>query len=213
MNKYVINSVADLDHLSEVGEVIENDGVIAYPTDTIYGLGCNPLSEKAVTKIYDIKGREKKNPLIILLDSSSRLSEWVHVIPGLALPLIMKWPAQLTIIFKVKPGLPEFLTCGQDTLAFRVPASNLCRKIVAAAGGSLTSTSVNKSGEDALNDADSIEKAFASELDVLIEGPILKASSSTIIRCVGQKFKVLRSGAYPMRRILRILKDAEEELS
>lgn len=211
MNKYVINSVADLEQLGEVGKVIENNGVIAYPTDTIYGLGCNPLSESAVERIYEIKGREEKNPLIILLDSASRLSDWCNVIPGLAMPLIMKWPAPLTIIMKVKPSLPEFVTRGKDSLAFRVPASNICRKIISAVGGSITSTSVNRSGEPFLNDAAEIEKAFGSKLDAIIEGPTFEQSSSTIISVAGGKPKVLRSGAFPLRRIQRIIDEAKAE--
>jgi L-threonylcarbamoyladenylate synthase len=212
MKRIVVKKVDDLENLSPVPRIIESGGVIAYPTDTIYGLGCNPLSEKAVERIYKIKGRDEKQPLIILLESAAQLGKWCHVIPGKALPLIMQWPAPLTIIFKVKFGLPEFLTRGGNSLAFRVPASNMCRRLVDMCGGSLTSTSVNRSGQKPLENPDEIRKQFGKKINALIEGPSLPIKSSTVIRCSDQKFKVIRSGAFPLKTLYRLVSEQDEQL-
>lgn len=211
MKRFKVNSVSDLNKLDDVAEIVNEDGVIAYPTDTIYGLGCNPLSEEAVEKIYTIKGRDEKRPLIILLDSASSLSKWCSVIPGKSLPLIIAWPAPLTVIFRVKPGLPDFLTRGNENLAFRVPASNLCRKLVHACGGALTSTSINTSGEKPLNTPDEIAKQFGKQIDALVEGPSLPMKASTVVTTLGGRIKVLRSGAYSLKKLQYLLRSEDEE--
>jgi L-threonylcarbamoyladenylate synthase len=185
--------------LQRIRDLLADDGIIAYPTDTVYGLGCGPLSISAVERIYAIKGRSHEKPLLLLLDGASRLGRLCAEIPRSARDLIGLWPAPLTLILKAAADeLPPSLLRGSSTLGFRVPASPLCRAICAAAGGVITSTSVNKSGEEPLNTPEEIKENFSQEIDALVDAGLLPTSlPSTIVECSTSKPKLIRAGAFP----------------
>lgn len=188
---------ADVKSLSKIKEILQGGGVIAYPTDTIYGLGCHPGADTAIERIYKIKGRESSDPLLLLIDSSKRLNEWCKEIPESAVKLIEFWPAQLTIVLPVVKGINCKLLRGGSSLGFRVPDSALCREICAAAGGAITSTSINRSGQEPLHSPVQIEQEFAREIDALVDcGPMLSSQPSTIVRCTGSDMEILREGAF-----------------
>lgn len=183
----------------KTGEIVRDGGVIVYPTDTIYGFGCSPANESAVERIYQIKGRNENAPLLILLDHQDRLQQWCEEIPEAAIPLIAAWPAPLTIIMPVKKTVPPGLTRGLGSLGFRVPAAPLIRNIAAACGGSITSTSVNRSGQPPMHDPGLIGEEFAEELDLILDAGILPRSEpSTIVSCLDNKVSLLRSGAWKL---------------
>jgi L-threonylcarbamoyladenylate synthase len=184
--------------LQRIRDIMSADGVIAYPTDTIYGLGCDPKSVSALERIYSIKGRSHEKPLLILLDSATRLSGWCRDIPHSARSLISRWPAPLTLIFTAASGLPASLMRSSSTLGFRVPASPLCRSICTACGGVLTSTSANISGKPPVNSPKEIHDTFSGEIDALVDAGNLPSSlPSTVVRCVGDKNELIRPGAFP----------------
>lgn len=190
------------DLLERVNDLVRTGGVIAYPTDTIYGLGCDPLRKKAMEHIFAVKGRSAQKPFIILIDHISRLEQWAPEQGRAAEVLSHLWPAPLTIVMPVRRGLPDFLTCGGDTLAFRVPDSPLCRALVTAAGGALTSSSVNKTGEPPLLTPEEIETQFGDRLDALIIGPAPdERVSSTVVECSGDSAFLARPGAFPTDRL------------
>ena len=206
MKRFRINSEKDHDAIKSASDIVRSGGVIAYPTDTIYGLGCDPFSPQAVEKIYEIKGRSSSSPLIVLLDSADRLKNWCDSISDRIQPLLQLWPAPLSIILKVKADVPEFLTRGGDSLAFRVPDSSICRTIVAGCGGSLTSTSVNRSNEDPLLHPEDIAREFADELDGLVISPVKQNISSTIIKATGSDIEIIREGSFPVKKITELYK-------
>jgi L-threonylcarbamoyladenylate synthase len=195
----MIDGPNDQAALQRIRDLLADDGVVAYPTDTVYGLGCDPLSVSAVERIYAIKGRSHEKPLLLLLDGASRLGQWCSEIPRSARDLIGRWPAPMTLILKVSADeLPPSLLRGSPTLGFRVPASPLCRAVCTAVGGVITSTSVNRSGEEPLNTPDEISRAFGHEIDALVDAGLLPTSlPSTIVQCTAGKPKLVRAGAFP----------------
>ena len=197
MLRIAVYSPKDEEALRRITALLAADGVIAYPTDTLYGLGCDPGSGKALNRIYRVKGREHTKPLPLLLDEPWRLNSWCEDIPPSARRLMKYWPAPLTLVMKVRSGLPPDLLRGGTELGFRVPAHTLCRAICAAAGGTLTSTSANRSGEQALALPEEITREFDAEIDAFVDiGPLQPSLPSTVVLCVGEQFKVIRHGAF-----------------
>ncbi len=200
MRRIRIGGPGDNTALAEIGEILKGGGVVAYPTDTIYGLGCDPLSQPSLERIYSLKGRGRDHgwPLLVLLDSSTRLGGWSDEIPDAARGLLRHWPAPLTLVMRVRRDLPGTLLRGGATLGFRVPASRLCRAICMAAGGALTSTSANRSGSPPLEDPEEIASEFAADLDALVDAGALPPSlPSTVVRCEGDAAELIRPGAFP----------------
>jgi len=189
---------------TQLGKIVLNGGVVAYPTDTIYGLGCHPLHEQAINRLYDIKGRDHTSPFIVLLDSLKQLKDWCPVLPGYALPFIKQWPAPLTLVLKVRQELPEFLTRGGESLAFRVPDSFLCRRIIRACGGALLSTSANRTGEPALETPQDISKAFSEQLDAMVVTIPRPGVASTVVSLLDGKLKLIRNGGFPEDRLQKL---------
>lgn len=202
MLRIAISTPSDAEALRRVTGVLAADGVVAYPTDTLYGLGCAPGSGKALKRIYQIKGREHTKPLLLLLDEPWRLNSWCEDIPPSARRLMRHWPAPLTLVMKARSDLPPDLLRGGSTLGFRVPAYTLCRAICAAAGGTLTSTSANRSGGQALAQPEEIAAEFGTELDAVIDsGPLPPSLPSTVVLCEGEESRILRHGAFSVPEI------------
>src|SRR5712692_11729043 len=132
--------------IREAGKLVLGGGVIVYPTDTVYGLGCDPMNEPATKRLFAIKGRERK-PVPVLCDSLESASRLVRF-SGVALKLAKGyWPGALTIVLPLRAELPDLLHQGSGTLGVRVPNSRRCRELIAACGGYLVGTSANKSGK------------------------------------------------------------------
>jgi L-threonylcarbamoyladenylate synthase len=199
----IISKAARYD-FTPLGKIVINGGLIAYPTDTIYGLGCHPLHEEAIERLYDIKGREKNEPFIILLDSTRQLRDWCPVLPAIALPFIKQWPAPLTLVLKAREELPDYLTRGGKTLAFRVPDSFLCRRIIRACGGALISTSANFSGQEALTNPQDIAKQFGPHLHGMVSTIPAQSAASTVLSIIDGKIKLLRNGGFSQEKLQRL---------
>ena len=129
-------------------EVIEAGGLVVYPTDTVYGLGCDPFNVRAVERVFEVKGRAGK-PLPVLasgLEEAMRIAEFGP--PALRLARAL-WPGPLTLILPKKPALPDVVTCGLPSVGVRVPGHSFALELIRACGGFLIGTSANKSGRPA----------------------------------------------------------------
>ena len=156
--------------------------VIAYPTDTVYGLGCLATSEKAVEKIYQIKGRVKQKPLLVLVDSLEMAREYFQISPGQEKILEEKWPAAVSFILKDKQKLAPELNQEGGGLAVRLPKNEFLTKIIGKLKKPITSTSLNKSGEERLSRVSDIEKYFSEEeIDLVVDAGTLEGKPSEII--------------------------------
>ena len=183
--------------MSEVKEVLENDGVIAFVTDTVWGLGCLPTSEKAVRKIYEIKRREAKKPLILMSHDIYPLLNYVEPIPKAASLLIKQYfPGALTLVLKKSKNTPDYLTSNMDTVGIRVPDNEIFRQIcLEIPGGVLATTSANLSDQPAAKTYEQALENMNGLADLIIPGEGAKGLESTVAGIFGDEIKIFRQGA------------------
>jgi L-threonylcarbamoyladenylate synthase len=188
--------------VKKAAQIVEKGGVIVYPTDTVYGIGCNPFNKDAVGRIFRIKG-ERTKPLPILVSNIKDIEKIVYttdMVPRLAEKF---WPGPLTIVLPKKPSLPSIVTCDLDSAAVRVPDHKVALELIQVSGGLLIGTSANKTGEKAPRTAQEAAKQIGEEVDLLIDdGPTPIGTSSTIIDLTQEKLKILRQGPIRIEDIL-----------
>lgn len=168
--------------------------VIVYPTDTIYGIGCRADNKKAISRIYKIKKREKKKPLLILVSSMAMAKKYCRINKEQVLYLKKAWPGPVSVVCLSRQKLPVELTGGLATQAVRLPKNNFLIRIVKKIGMPLVSTSLNLSGEPPILELKNIEKILNKEKpDLIIDAGRLKNKASKIIDIRDiNKVKVLR---------------------
>jgi len=176
--------------IRQIKGVLENDGIIVYPTDTIYGLGANIYSETAVGKIYSLKNRDYLKPLSVCLSEIEDI-EKVAYLKGKDL-IAQILPGPFTIILKKKEHIPSFLTAGSEKIGIRIPDNNICREITREFP--ITSTSANLSGEKVPKSVNEIKKQLGSSVDLIIDGGPTKGIPSTVIDLTSHPPKILREG-------------------
>lgn len=170
-------------HLVRAAEIIRSGGVIAYPTDTIYGLGANPFNEKAIKRIFAIKRREGKNPILLLIAHKKEVDNLTRGVSPVARRLISAyWPGPLTMIFEASPSLPSCLLGGTGKVGLRLPDSKIVSWLISLTGHPITASSANKAGgQNPLNAAD-VLNSFDDEIDLILDaGPSLTSQASTVI--------------------------------
>jgi L-threonylcarbamoyladenylate synthase len=170
--------------------------VVAFPTETVYGLGADATSSDAVLRIYETKGRPRFNPLIVHvadLDMARRLVDF----PPLAEKLAAFWPGPLTLVLKRRPGsgLSDIVSAGLDTVGVRIPAHPLARALIRAAGVPVAAPSANPSGRLSPTTAAQVTAAFRGRVPVLDGGPCRAGVESTILAVDGERVVQLRAGA------------------
>jgi L-threonylcarbamoyladenylate synthase len=185
--------------LAAAAAVLEAGGVVAFPTETSYGLAANPADASAVRRVYAIKGRPAKKPLP-LVAASARDAAKAFSLNGASADLARRhWPGPLTLVLPAKRGIRLPALAGGKAGAVRVPASAWARAIAAACGGLATSTSANRSGDAPCYRPADIRAAFASRSaapDLLLDAGTLRARpASTIVRAHGKRLDVLRQGS------------------
>ena len=182
--------------LEEVKEVIKNGGIVAFPTDTVYGIACDCFNKKSIEKLYRIKERPAYKPINVLTDSVEKIYKVVKSISNKELELISKYmPGDLTIILNKNEKVPSILTAGIDTIGVRIPNNEIALKILENSKNPLAVTSANKSGETSGLEVSDFIDVFKNEIDIFIDGgktPI--GISSTIVKIVDDKVKILRQG-------------------
>lgn len=179
--------------MEDAATVVKGGGLIVYPTDTVYGLGADPMNSGAVKRLFDVKRREAK-PIPILcdgLESALRLA-WLN---ARSVDLARRhWPGALTIVAPLKEELPYQVHQGSGTVGVRVPASKLCVELIRLCGGLLTGTSANVSGKPACRSAEEAMKEMGAEVDVILDGGRLEGMASTVVRVLAEGIEVLRKG-------------------
>lgn len=183
----------------QINRILTNDGVIAFVTDTVWGLGCLPSSEKGVQKIYEIKKREAQKPLILMSNNVENLKPYVKEINETAQNLIDKYfPGALTLVLEKSKKTPDYITSGFNTVGIRVPDNAVFKEICENVSGSvLATTSANLSSEPAAkNRAQAIEN-MQGKADLIIEDfdQCAKGLESTVALIIGDEIKILRQGA------------------
>lgn len=177
--------------------------MIAFRTDTFYGLGADPFNALAVTRIRALKGREDDKPILLLISDAEDLDRLI-VEPSKQFQDIAAkfWPGPLTIIGKAVPELPLEITAGTGTVGVRLPADQSVRDLVRKCGGALTATSANPAGRDPARSADDVRNYFPEGIDLIIDGGYVTAiQPSTVVDATTLSPRVVREGAIPAKLI------------
>ena len=186
--------------IKAAGEVLKQGGIVAFPTDTVYGLGAVFDDEKAVRKIFAAKGREEKKPLSILVADSAQVELLSEIKSGemaqKAERLMKKfWPGALTLIFQKKPGIPDAVTAGGETIGIRMPDMELTRELIRAAGKPLAAPSANTSGKRSSVSAREVLEDLDGKIDMVIDGGTCPVGvASTVVDMTGETPVILREG-------------------
>jgi L-threonylcarbamoyladenylate synthase len=181
----------------DAAKIIAAGGVIAFRTDTFYGLGADPFNAAAVARIRELKGREDNKPILLLL-SDAIIAERVIADVSEAFEEIASkfWPGPLTIVGVAVPELPSEITAGTGTVGVRVPADSDVRDLVRACGGALTATSANPSGREPARSAQEVRDYFPKGIDLVIDsGEVTATEPSTVLDVTTTPPRVIRQGA------------------
>lgn len=180
--------------LVAAARVVKRGGVIAFPTDTVYGLGCDPFNERAVRRLFEIKKRASKPIPVLCQDLAAvrRLVELNERARGLA---EKHWPGALTIVAPLKRDVPEYLDQGTGWLGVRVPSGGDCLELIRGVGGYITGTSANISGSPPCRSAGEVRRSLGKRVDLILDGGTLDALESTVVKVGGHGVEVLRRGS------------------
>lgn len=205
MKTKVFNWKENIDELelNEVIKTIKEDGIIIFPTDTVYGIACNCFSEKAINKIFNIKERIKEKPINVLTDSVEKINLVVETIREKEQLLIdIYFPGALTIILDKKENVPDILTSNLKTIGVRIPNNKIALTILEKIPYPLATTSANLSGEEAGTKINDFIEFFDGKVDIIIDGGITKIKqASTIVRVENDEVKILREGSIKIDKI------------
>ena len=171
--------------------VLKNGGVIVYPTDTLYGFGCDAKNESAIEKINAIKGR--KAPMSVLAPNRKIAAKWMNISQNDKNIVLEKLGGSTTIIVPVKGGITSpSINGNKQTLGVRIPDHNYCQKLSEAYPNPITTTSVNRTRQEPLTTPEKILSEFSREIDLIIEDGIIKGSGSTIYNFQDRKLNIIR---------------------
>ena len=183
--------------LKKAGDILKTGGLVAFPTETVYGLGADGLNEDAAKKIYAAKGRPSDNPLIIHITNMDALEEIVDGIPPAARVVAEHyWPGPLTMIFRKADCVPYGTTGGLDTVAVRMPSDEVARAVIDAGGGYIAAPSANTSGRPSPTTAEHVKEDLSGKIDMIIDGgPVEIGVESSILDMTVEPPMILRPGA------------------
>ena len=177
--------------------VIKQGCLIAYPTETVYGLGADPFNIDAIARIFAAKGRAADQSILLLIRNNIDLAKLTTEIPPIAETLINTfWPGPLTLVFKAHPDLPAPLLGGRKTIALRHSSSPVASNLLQNLGSPLTSTSANRSGQPPARSATEVQNTLGDHLDLILDGgPSASTAPSTLVDISTDRAILLREGA------------------
>ncbi len=199
--------------IAQAGEIIKNGGLVAFPTETVYGLGADALNRQAAKKIYAAKGRPSDNPLIIHITNREDLERIVDEIPPEAEQMADKfWPGPLTMILEKSAIVPYETTGGLDTVAVRMPSNETARALIDAGGGFIAAPSANTSGRPSPTTAQHVEEDLNGAIDMILDGgPVDIGVESTILDLTVKPPVILRPGAVTKEMITETIGPVGED--
>jgi tRNA threonylcarbamoyl adenosine modification protein (Sua5/YciO/YrdC/YwlC family) len=181
-------------HVARAVEVLERGGIIAYPTDTYYGLGCDLMSKKAIERLYQLKGRDKKKPLSFLCPDLSDVAKYAHVSNFAYRTMKGLTPGAFTFILEATRIVPEVMMSKQKQVGIRVPDAPLARALAAGLGRPLITTSASDDVGEPLIDARDIKEKLGHGLDLILDGGVTLMEPSTVVSLIGDSLEILRQG-------------------
>lgn len=168
--------------MNSVIDILQHGGVIAYPTEAVYGLGCDPLNESAVKRICELKHRSIEKGLILIASEWKQLQPYVQTIPEENLQKILNtWPGPITWVFPASQLAPPWITGKQNSIAIRVTAHPIARELCIAYDKPIVSTSANREGKEPARDAKTVKEIFGDEIDYIVSGKVGNHAKPTAI--------------------------------
>jgi tRNA threonylcarbamoyl adenosine modification protein (Sua5/YciO/YrdC/YwlC family) len=181
--------------IARVVELLENGGIIAYPTDTTYGIGCSIFNKRGIERIYILKQREKKKPFSFICADLSDVARFSKV-SNYAFKIMKRYlPGPYTFVLTASNIVPNLLVTKQKTVGIRIPDNKICLAIVQRLGHPIITTSANISGEEPIGDPIQVEQELGKKLDLVVHGGNLSAHVSSVISLINDVPVVLRKGA------------------
>lgn len=193
--------------LQQAVAALRADEVVAFPTETVYGLGADASNPKAVKKIYQLKGRPSSHPLIVHIGDITQLPQWASDLSLAAVNLASEfWPGPLTLVLKRDPAVNTVVTGGQDTVAVRVPSHPVALQLLKAFGGGIAAPSANRFGHVSPTRVEHVREEFGADVGIVLDGAGCEIGlESTIVSCVGPVPQLLRPGAITLAQLQAVV--------
>lgn len=202
--------------ISAAADLIRAGELVAFPTETVYGLGGNALDAIAIAKIFELKGRPKFDPLIVHIAAEDAIAEIVEMVPPQAQKLIDQfWPGPLSIVLQKRDCIPDIVTAGLSSVAVRCPVHDVARRLIAAAGVPVAAPSANRFGRISPTTASHVVDQFGDELQVLDGGPCSIGVESTVVSFVDSpdgSARLLRHGGIAQEQIEAVIGAIETKI-
>lgn len=180
--------------ITAVVTCLRDGGVIAYPTDTTYGIGCSIFNKKGIERIYRMKQREHRKPFSFICPNLSEVARFARV-SNTAFKILKRYlPGPYTFVLEATRDVPDLLLTRQKTVGIRIPDNRICLEIVRLLGNPIVTTSANLSGEEPSASPDFIEDLFGKQLDMVVDGGELTKEVSSVVSLVGDIPEIIRAG-------------------
>lgn len=190
------------DNILRASRIITRGGLVVYPTDTVYGLGCDPLNKEAVTRVLNVKG-ERKKPLPILASDINSVKRITLLSERAGRITARFWPGPLTIVVPKKPVLPNLVTCNLNSVGVRIPQHEVALRLISLSNGLLVGTSANKTGEKPPRTAREAAEQLGKEVDMILDGGSTPLGApSTVVDLSQKRLKILREGSISLEELL-----------
>lgn len=198
----------EADLIGQAAKVLQSGGVIGYPTETVYGIGCNAFDAEAVNRIFQLKQRDRGKAMILIAADLLQISDLVESIPESAEKLMENfWPGPLTMVFKSSQFLKDFAFRKSKTIAVRIPDCAICLSLLKTCDFPIVSTSANRSGEPDATTAEELISTFHNDLDLIIDGGRTPSKApSTVVDLTRNPPRILREGIISVLEINTVLK-------
>lgn len=180
--------------IGQAVELLKGGGVIAYPTDTTYGIGCSIFNKRGIERIYLLKQREKKKPFSFICADLAEVARYARV-SNYAFKVLKRYlPGPYTFVLEASSVVPDLLLTKQKTVGVRIPDNAICLAIVRELGHPIVTTSANRSGDEPIGDPFMVDGELGSQLDLVVDGGVLTADVSSVVSLIGDVASVLRKG-------------------
>jgi len=190
--------------LEVIQKKLDGGGIVAFPTETVYGLGVDISDEKAIAQLYKIKGRDFSKPLSIFISSVKMLRKYVEDISPMAMKLMAThWPGPLTLVFKASENVPEAILAAGDTVGIRMSSHPYVTQILNQFQKPITATSANRSGFKSARSAAEVRAYFPNDINCIVENPLSEGEvESTVVDVSHNQCRVLREGAIESHELI-----------
>ena len=202
---------ATQDEIEAAVDALRDGELVAFPTETVYGLGANASNPAAVRKVFELKDRPASHPVIVHIDQAKYLKRWVRELSPEAEKLAAAfWPGPLTLVLQRAEAVQDVVTGGQDTVAIRIPSHPMARQLLDAFGGGIAAPSANRYGRLSATRAEHVQDEFGDAVKVILDGGECQVGlESTIVSCLDGEVRLLRPGAIKLSQLRAVVGEVQ----